>query len=130
MFLNPAGSVSVAGKRLRIDGIKLSGTVQTAITGGPFTQEWYLLFGGTAISLATAESSNAKPCRRVFLPEFTQNIAATQAAQTNVTQLAYAAIFSNPIYINPGEYVGLANNWYGTAPTAGVIAYNYQFDYA
>ena len=129
IYLNPLGTVSIPGKRLKINGVKMSGVIQTVIAGGPFTQEWYLIFGGTAISLATAEGTNAKPCRRIFLPEFTQNITANQAVQTQVQQPSYYASFSNPIYVNPGEYVGLSNNWFGTAPTAGVVAYSYQFDY-
>ena len=129
IYLNPLGSVSVQGKRLRIDGVKLSGVIQTVMVGGPFTQEWYVIFGSTAISLATVEAATTKAPRRVMLPEFTQNILAAQAVQTTVQQPSTYASFKNPIYVNPGEYVGLANNWFGTAPTAGVIAYTYQFDY-
>ena len=129
-YQNPAGTISVQGRRLRISGVKMSGVIQTVMTGGPFTQEWYLIFGGTAISLQTTEAATTKPCRRIMLPEFTQNITATQAVQTPVQQPSTVALFDQPIYVNPGEFVGLANNWFGTAPTAGVIAYTYQFIYS
>lgn len=125
----PAGTVSVQGKRLKIRGVKLSGVIQTAITGGPFTQEWYLVFGNTATSLQTAEAATTKAPRRVMLPEFTQNITATQAANTAIQQAAVYASFVEPIYVNPGEFVSLVNNWFGTAPSAGVAAYTYQFIY-
>ena len=39
IYLNPAGTISISGKRLKINGVKLSGVVQTVIAGGPFTQE-------------------------------------------------------------------------------------------
>jgi len=130
-YLNPAGTTAIQGKRLRITGLKMSATIQTVIAGGPVNNEFYLLFGGTAISLQTAEGTAAKPCRRIMLPEFTQTITATQAANTAVAQPSYYADFSSaPIYVNPGEYVGIAVNRFGTALTSGVIAYTYQFIYS
>ena len=131
IYQNPAGTVSVQGKRLRITGLKLSAAIQTVIAGGPITNEFYLLFGGTAASLQTAEGIAAKPCRRIMLPEFTQNITATQAVNTAVQQASYYADFSSaPIYVNPGEFVGIAVNRFGTVLTSGVIAYTYQFVYS
>ena len=130
IYLNPAGTISVAGRRLKITGVKMSGTVQTVIAGGAFVQEWYLIFGGTAISLQTAESATGKPCRRVMLPGFTQVITANQAVNTIIAQPTTTEIFPEPVYVNPGEYVGLAKNWFGTAPTSGVAAYTIQFIYA
>lgn len=130
IYQNPAGTISVQGRRLKVTGVKMSGVIQTAITGGPFTQEWYLIFGGTAISLQTTEAATTKPCRRIFLPEFTQNITAAQAANTAIAQFSTSALFYQPVYVNPGEYVGLANNWFGTAPSAGTAAYTYQFIYS
>lgn len=131
IYQNPAGTIAVQGKRLRITGLKLSAVIQTVIAGGPITNEFYLLFGGTAASLQQAEGVAGKPCRRIMLPEFTQNITATQAANTAVQQAAYYSDFSSaPIYVNPGEFVGIAVNRFGTALTSGVIAYTYQFVYS
>jgi hypothetical protein len=131
IYQNPAGTISIQGKRLRITGLKLSAAIQTVIAGGPITNEFYLIFGGTAASLQTVEGIAAKPCRRIMLPEFTQNITATQAANTAVQQASYFADFSSaPIYVNPSEFVGIAVNRFGTALTSGVIAYTYQFVYS
>lgn len=126
----PAGTTAIQGRRLKIRGVKLSGVIQTAITGGAFTQEWYLVFGNTATSMATAEAATTKAPRRVMLPGFTQNITATQAANTVIQQPTTYESFDEPIYVNPGEFVSLVNNWFGTAPTAGVAAYTYQFVYS
>jgi len=131
IYQNPAGTISIQGKRLRITGLKLSGVVQTVLAGGPITNEFYLLFGGTAASLQTSEGAASKPCRRIMLPEFTQNIITNQAANTALQQASYYADFSSaPIYVNPGEFVGIAVNRFGTALTSGVIAYTYQFVYS
>ena len=65
-----------------------------------------------------------------MLPGFTQNITATQAANTAIQQPTTYIAFDEPIYVNPSEFVSIANNWFGTAPTAGVAAYTYQFVYS
>lgn len=131
IYQNPAGTIAVQGKRLKITGVKMSATIQTVIVGGPVNNEFCIIFGGTAASLQTAEGIAAKPCRRVFIPEFTQTITAAQAVNTPVAQCAYYSDFSSaPIYVNPGEFIGLAVNRFGTALTSGVIAYTYQFIYS
>lgn len=132
----PAGSSTVPGRRLRVNGIKLSSVVSTAAVGGPVTTEFYIAFGHTADSMATAESASmasatTKAPRRVMLPEFTQLLTGAQAVDTRLSQLAPAAVFTNPIYVNPGERIALIGNKTATiAATAGVIAHTYQFDYS
>lgn len=130
-FQVPAGTVSIPGRRLKIRAVKMTATVQTVVVGGPVANEFYLCFGGTAISLQTAEGVAAKVARRVFLPELTQIITAAQAVSTMVAQpVGGVAYFEEPIYVNPGEYVMLVVNRMGTALTSGVIAYNIQYDYS
>lgn len=132
----PAGSTTVQGRRLKVVGIKLASSIQTVVAGGPVTNEYYIAFGHTADSLATAESSSfatatTKAPRRVMLPEFTQVITAAQAVNTMVSQpLGGTAIFPEPIFVNPGERIALVVNKYGTALTSGVIAHSYQFIYS
>ena len=126
-YLNPAGTVAISGKRLRINGIGLVSFIQTAITGGPFNAVYSLAFGHNALSLATSEAATTKAPRRIALP-FTQLITSAQAINTMVTQSVYWINFQNPIYINPGEYIALVTKHIGTVGTAGTIAHNVTFD--
>lgn len=132
----PAGSTTVQGRRLRVTGIKLSGMVSTVVVGGPAYTEWYIAFGHTADSLATAESASmasatTKAPRRVMLPELTTNMPAAAAAGALLVQPAYQSYFDQPIYVNPGERIALVGNkTITTAITSGVLSFTYQFVYS
>lgn len=127
----PAGTVSVQGRRLKVTGIKLSGMVSTVVVGGPAYTEWYIAFGHTADSLATAEAAATKAPRRIMLPELTTNMGAAAAAGTLLVQPSYSVKFDNPVYVNPGERIALVGNkTITTAITSGVLSYTYQFDYS
>jgi len=132
----PAASATVQARRLKVVGIKLSGMVSTVVVGGPAYTEWYIAFGHTADSLATAESasfanSTTKAPRRVLLPELTTNMGAAAAAGTLLVQPTYISIFPAPIYVNPGERIALVGNkTITTAITSGVLSYTYQFIYS
>jgi hypothetical protein len=134
-FTVPAGTTAVQGRRLKVNGLKLSATVSTVVVGGPVTTEFYIAFGHTADSLATTESASfatgtTKAPRRIMLPELTQTVTAAQAVDTKVNQVSTVAVFTNPIYVNPGERIALVGNKTATvAATAGVISHVYQFDY-
>jgi hypothetical protein len=125
----PAGSTSVQGRRMKVNGVSLASFIQAVLTGGPLNIRYYLAFGGTTVSLATAESATAKAARRVNLP-FVQTITAAQAVSTAVAQNVYSEKFVNPIYVNPGEWVMLVSAKVGTAITAGTIAHQIGFDYS
>jgi hypothetical protein len=119
----PAGTPTVPGRRLVLRGIYLNSYIQTAIAGGPFTAEWFLAFGHTAVSLATAEAAGTKAPRRILLP-FTQQIAANQAVNTAVAQAnAFLDLGDAPIFINPGEFVQLCTRHIGTVGTSGTIVH-------
>lgn len=127
----PAGTVSVAGKRLKITGVKMTSFVQTDMTGGPLVNTFALAFGHTAVSLATAEAATTKKPRIILLPELTQSVAAAAAAGTMTSQPGSAmCLFPDPIYVNPGEFVAFTVKHIGTAATAGVIGYNIQYVYS
>lgn len=127
----PAGTVSVQGKRLKVTGVKLSSFVQAALTGGPMNRTFCLNYGHTAVSLATAESAIAKARRVVLLPELTQAITAAQAVNTMISQpLGGVSLFSEPIYVNPGEFISLSVKHIGTVGTVGTIATNIQYIYS
>ncbi len=131
----PAGTTAVQGRRLKVTGIMIGSHIQTVVVGGPTVTEFYLAFGHTADSLQTTDggsfsNNTTKAPRRVMLPNMTQVVTAAQAVQTLVSQLGSPTIFSEPIYVNPGERIALVINKTGTVPTSGVIAHNYQFIYS
>jgi hypothetical protein len=130
-FLNPLGTVSVQGRRLKINALSLMSFVQTVLVGGPNVAQYSLAFGHTALSLATTESATAKAPRRIALPAFTQAVTAAEAVSTIISQPGGSIqAFQNPIYVNPGEYVALVVKRIGTVGTSGTIAHVSAADYS
>ena len=125
----PAGTVSVPGRRLKINGICLCSYIQTLVAGGPLCIQYSMAFGHTAVSLATAEAATTKAPRRIPLPQFTQVLTLAQAVSTLVSQPGGGKIeFVNPIYVNPGEFVALVSKHVGTVASAGVLGHVVSFD--
>ena len=126
-YQNPAGTANFAGRRMRIQSVKLNSYVQTALTGGGYVAQWSLAFGHTAVSLATAEAANAKAPRRIAL-----GVQSVAAAATALTVLSEVLVNFNeaPVYVNPGEFVQLVKKKVGTAPSAGVIAHTVTVVYS
>ena len=119
----PAGTVNQAGRRLVLRGMYLSSYVQTVIAGGPYTAEWFLAFGHTAVSLGTAEAATTKAPRRIVLP-FVQQITAAQAVNTAVANSTNFVDFGDaPIFVNPGEFIALCTRHIGTAGTSGTVVH-------
>jgi len=119
----PAGTVNIPGRRLCLRGLYLNSYVQTVIVGGPYTAEWFLAFGHTAVSLATAEAATTKAPRRIALP-FVQQITAAQAVQTTVAQTTTFCDFGDaPVYVNPGEFIQLCTRHIGTVGTSGTVVH-------
>lgn len=121
----PAGTVAVQGRRLRISGVTIHSYVQTALTGGGYVAQFALAFGHTAVSMATSEAATTKAPRRVGLG--IHAVASGTAAGTALQSVS--ATFTNPIYVNPGEFVAIVKKKVGTAPSAGVIAHLFVLDY-
>jgi hypothetical protein len=132
----PVGSATVAGRRLKVTGVKLSSFVQTVLAGGPCNRVFGLAFGGTSVSLAATESASfatgtTKTRRVVLLPELTQAITAAQAVNTMISQPGgMVSLFSEPIYVNPGEFVQVFEKIIGTVGTTGTIVNHIQLVYA
>jgi hypothetical protein len=119
----PAGSVNQSARRLVLRGMYLHSYVQTVIVGGPYIAEYFLAFGHTAVSLATAEAAATKAPRRIALP-FTQTVTAAQAVTTFVAQPVTFVDFGDaPIFVNPGEFIQLCTRHLGTAGTTGTVVH-------
>lgn len=122
-FQVPAGAVAVQGKRLVLRGIYLNSYVQTVIVGGPYIAEWFLAFGHTAVSLATAEAAATKAPRRIPAP-FVQLVTAAQAVSTVVSQAEnFWDLGDAPVYVNPGEFVQLCTRHLGTVGVSGTVVH-------
>ena len=61
---------------------------------------------------------------------FTQMIDETQPANTLVEQKVSSISFSEPIYVNPGEFVALVKKNIGGVATSGVIGHVVTLDYS
>lgn len=122
-FQVPANTVNVQGRRLVLRGLYLNSYVQTVVVGGPYTAEWFLAFGHTAVSLGTTESASTKAPRRIVLP-FVQQVTAAQAVNTTLAQTTtFFDLGDAPVFVNPGEFVQLCTRHIGTAGTSGVVAH-------
>lgn len=122
-FQVPAGTALIPGRRLVLRGIYLSSYVQTVVVGGPYTAEWFLAFGHTAVSLATTEAATTKAPRRIVLP-FVQQVTSAQAMNTTVAQNETFCDFGDaPVFVNPGEFFQLCTRHIGTAGTTGTVAH-------
>lgn len=122
----PAGSITVQGRRLVIQGVSIDSYIQVALTGGGYVAQWSLAFGHTAVSLATAEGAATKASRRV--PLGVQSVVSAAAISTVLTRVTQT-FSGGPIYVNPGEFVAVVKKKVGTAPSAGVIAHAITFIY-
>ena len=110
--------------------------VTTALTGGGFTGEWFVAWGHTALSLATADATGGaaigtKSALKMPLP-ILDTIAATAAAGTIFTRNGEMGLINlnTPIVVNPGEFiaVGMRTLFVTAAITAGAADYGIAFN--
>lgn len=119
----PAGTALIPGRRLVLRGLYLNSYVQTVIAGGPYTAEWFLAYGHTSVSLATAEAANTKAPRRIALP-FVQQVTAAQAVNTTIANTVPFCDFGDaPVFVNPGEFIQVCTRHIGTAGTTGTVVH-------
>lgn len=122
----PAGTVSISGKRLKITGVTVDAVnngvaVATTATAIQFS----LAFGHTAVALNTAEAVAAKSPRRIALGYMTWAVGATVGSQPQTGRLQVN--FTEPIYVNSGEFVQLVGKFLvGTATASQVINFVWQ----
>jgi hypothetical protein len=124
-----AGTAVITGRHLYITGVNISAINYGAtVAGTPTTLHWFLCFGHTAVSLATAESQNTKAPRRISLGFLSVAVgAAAGAPYGNGNPLT--AQFLTPIVVNPGEYVAsVVRQIIGTATGSQTILFSVQFD--
>ena len=120
----PAGTVNQALRKLIINGINWMSMVQTVLAGGPFIYQCGLVFGHTAVSLATGEAAAAKAPRYVPIGLYTL----TATAAVGTLGANFSRVFNNEIVVNAGEFVSCVVKNIGTIGTSGTIAHSIQFD--
>lgn len=122
----PASTVSVQGKRLKITGVRVDAVnIGAAVATTATTLQFSLAFGHTAVSLATSEAATTKAPRRVALGFMTWLTGS--AIGSAPTQGAINVNFSEPIYVNSGEFVQLVGKFLvGTATASQVIQFVWQ----
>lgn len=122
----PAGTVSVQGKRLKITGVYIDAFNNgAAVATTATTIQFSLAFGHTAVSLATSEAATTKAARRVALGIMTWAVGAGIGAQPQMGTIQ--RMFSEPIYVNSGEFVQLVGKFIvGTATASQVINFVWQ----
>lgn len=125
----PAGTTAVQGRRLRVNGVKMSfANLGAAVATTNTTLALSIAFGHTAVSLATAEAATTKAPRRIPMGYVTWAVGAP-IGQVSTPDSVYMK-FDNPIYVNPGEFIaGVMKFAAGTATASQVINYHVTFDY-
>jgi hypothetical protein len=67
----------------------------------------------------------------MLLPKLTQAVTAAQAVSTIISQPGGSSVnFTEPIYVNPGEFIQLTVKGIGTVGTSGTIVNHIQLEYS
>lgn len=122
----PAGTASLPGKSLYITGITINACVTTVLAGNasPVVYAYSIAYGHNAVSLATTETATTKaPRRKAF---GMQSFAASATVGTIATPVHVT--FSNPVVVQPGEFVQIVAKNIGVVTTTGVITFLVDFD--
>lgn len=132
----PAGTTAIPGRRLAVYGVRIScANLGAAVATTATTIGLSLAFGHTTVSLATAESASfgtaggtTKAARREALGLMYWNVAAPVGATAANGDIFMP--FTQPIYVNPGEFIATAMQFLvGTATASQSIWYHVTFDY-
>lgn len=124
-YQNPSGSTTQSPRNLFIRGVRISGSVNQTITGGPVLYAYSLAYGHTAVSMATATSSTDKAPVRIALGYESFGANAVSGITSTVSP---SFQFSVPIMVCPGEHVAICAKNLGTVTSAGLITINITFD--
>lgn len=133
-YQNPAATINITGRNLLIYGVWLSNHVSVSFTGGPVMYQYFLAYGHTAVSLATAETGSFVTAtthapRRVPLGTHLFPVT-TLVGTTTTNNPRLDVIFTSPLVVRPGEFVAVcAKLGVGsTVTSAGAITFMVGFD--
>lgn len=140
-YVNPvipeaAGAANNARSLVITDIIISPLIVSVLLAGGGFSAQWFVAFGGTGISLATADANGGanaatKANLRMPLP-IIDTLPATAAVGTIATRTGEQGLInlSTPIVLAPGECisVGMRTLFVTAAVTAGAVDFGVSFN--
>jgi hypothetical protein len=124
-YQNPSGSTTQTPRNLFVKGVKINGTVNQTITGGPVLYAYSLAYGNTAVSLATTTTSTTKA--PVFIPLGYETFGVNAVSGTT-SSASPSVQFTSPIMVCPGEFVSICAKNLGTVTSAGLLTINVTFD--
>jgi len=124
-FTNPAGSISQTPRTLVITSVNIQSVVTTIMAATASSYLYSLAFGGTSVSLATAETASfvtASTKSPKILPLGIDTYIATAPVGTLGNPSPIVADFSqSPIVVNPGEVVEIISRCLVGPPASGAI---------
>jgi len=125
----PAGTTAIQGRRLVLNGVRISAAnLGAAVATTETTLAFSLAFGHSAVSLATTEAAAAKAPRRVALGIMSWAIGAAIGAGPREGSIFMP--FASPIVVNPGEFIASVGKFLqGTATASQTIYIQVTFDY-
>lgn len=125
----PAGTIAVQGRRLILNGVRISAAnLGAAVATTESALAFSLAFGHTAVSLATADAATTKAPRREALGIMSWAVGAAIGAGPREGSILVP--FTAPIVVNPGEFIAVAAKWLaGTATASQTIYIQVTFDY-
>jgi hypothetical protein len=126
-YLNPDSTTAFTGRKLVINGVKISAiNAGATVATTPTTLYWSLGFGHTSIGLNTGENTTTKAPRRVPLGYMTIPVGALPGVgfDKDIT-----VQFAAPIVVNPGEYIAsVVKTVIGTATASQFSMFSVMFD--
>ena len=134
----PAGTVNQTARTMIITGVRITAVTATAALTAPAAGAhvllWQIGFGGTATSLATAETgsfvtASTKLHRRVPIGSMTW-ATGTAPAGTPPDRGDLVATFTSPIVVNPGEFITtICRMFNGAATATGALLFTVDYDH-
>jgi hypothetical protein len=127
-YQNPDSTVAFTGRKLVINGVKISCVnMGAAVATTATTLFWSLAFGHNAVSLANPEAATTKAPRRVPLGFVSAPVATPVGSNYSPDAIVYT--FAAPIIVNPGEFIAtVVKIVLGTATASQLIMYSVMFD--
>lgn len=108
-FTNPAPTINITGRNLLVYGISIDSHISVVLSGGPLAYEYFIAYGHTADSLATAETASfatATTHAPRIVPIGVEVYPANAAVATKGTGSQAGGLkkqFRTPLVVRPGE---------------------------
>lgn len=108
-YINPASTINITGRNLLVYGVSIDTHISVILAGGPLAYEYFVAYGHTADSLATAETGSfvtATTHAPRIVPIGVETFPVNAAVATKATGIATNQLrtqFRVPLIVRPGE---------------------------